>query len=76
MTALVSEAHALGIKIIVDVAFNHTGGLLGFSGLRGKTGFPVFELVDWHRWPCPSRFRRIFNPRTTISWWGIKDMPD
>ncbi|NLW18106.1 MAG: cyclomaltodextrinase [Candidatus Cloacimonetes bacterium] len=79
MTALVSEAHALGIKIIVDVAFNHTGeDFWAFQDCAEKgPDSRYWNWYDWHRWPLPEPLPADFQPKDYYqSWWGIKDMPD
>lgn len=79
MKALVSEAHNAGIKIILDVAFNHTGETFwAFRDClsRGEES-PYWNWYDWYKWPLPSPLPPNFKPKEYYQcWWGIKDMPD
>ncbi len=76
---LVQAAHALGIRVIVDVAFNHTGET--FWAFRDCVSQGAqsryWNWYDWKKWPLPNPLPPDFNPRDYYQcWWGIKDMPD
>lgn len=79
MRALVSRAHDLRMKIIVDVAFNHTGeAFWAFRDcvLKGPES-EYWNWYDWNRWPLPNPLPPDFQPKQYYQcWWGIKDMPD
>lgn len=79
MQQLVKEAHQRGMKIILDVAFNHTGETFwAFRDCveRGE-GSPWWNWYDWKKWPLPDPLPPDFDPEEYYQcWWGIKDMPD
>lgn len=79
MQALVQAAHQKGIRIIIDVAFNHTGeSFWAFRDCVAKGGAsPYWNWYDWQQWPLPQPLPADFHPRDYYQcWWGIKDMPD
>ena len=79
MKAFVKEAHQNGMKIILDVAFNHTGeAFWAFRDVVEKgPNSPYWLWYDWYKWPLPNPLPPDFNPREYYQcWWGIKDMPD
>ncbi|MBN1893319.1 alpha amylase N-terminal ig-like domain-containing protein [bacterium] len=49
------KAHDLGIRIIVDMAFNHTGDWhYAFRDTREKgEASPYWHWYEWRRWPLP-----------------------
>jgi len=79
MKELVKEAHRRGMKIIVDVAFNHTGETFwAFRDCVEKGSASAYwSWYDWVKWPLPKPLPADFDPRQYYQcWWGIKDMPD
>jgi glycosidase len=79
MRELVEEAHKAGIRIIVDVAFNHTGeDFWAFRDCVEKgPDSPYWNWYDWQQWPLPDPLPLDFQPKQYYQcWWGIKDMPD
>jgi glycosidase len=75
----VSEAHCLGMRIILDIALNHTGETFwAFQDCRIKgAASPYWNWYDWHKWPLPDPLPEDFQPKEYYQcWWGIKDMPD
>lgn len=79
MKELCSRAHALGMKIILDVAFNHTGET--FWAFRdcvaNGENSRWWDWYDWKKWPLPDPLPFDFDPKDYYQcWWGIKDMPD
>lgn len=79
MQDLVRKAHAKGIRIILDVAFNHTGET--FWAFRDCVELGERSLwwnwYDWNKWPLPKPLPADFKPKDYYQcWWGIKDMPD
>lgn len=79
MQHLVKEAHKRGMKIILDVAFNHTGETFwAFRDCveRGEES-QWWNWYDWKKWPLPEPLPPDFDPEEYYQcWWGIKDMPD
>jgi len=79
MKELTHKAHALGMKIILDVAFNHTGETFwAFRDCveRGEAS-RWWDWYDWKKWPLPDPLPADFDPKEYYQcWWGIKDMPD
>ncbi|MCK9556734.1 MAG: alpha-amylase family glycosyl hydrolase [Candidatus Cloacimonetes bacterium] len=76
---LVVLAHDKGIRIILDVAFNHSGE--AFWAFRDTVekgpDSPYWHWYDWYKWPLPEPLPPDFKPRDYYQcWWGIKDMPD
>lgn len=75
----VDLAHAKGIKVIVDVAFNHSGECFWAFRDTVEKGeqSPWWKWYDWFKWPLPDPLPEDFKPRDYYQcWWGIKDMPD
>jgi len=68
----VKAAHDKGIKIVVDVAFNHTGNW-HFAFRDAVKNGPASEYYKWyefHRWPLPEG--RDFNASDYYDcWWGF-----
>lgn len=52
---MVQQAHALGIRVIVDKAFNHTGDEhYAFVDTREKgEKSPYWSWYEWKKWPLP-----------------------
>ena len=76
---LVKAAHAAGIRVILDVAFNHTGeDFWAFrDGVDKGPDSRYWNWYDWHKWPLPEPLPPDFKPKEHYQcWWGIKDMPD
>ena len=72
-TRLCEKAHALGMRVMLDGVFNHTGFVSkyfngdGFYPTVGAGQSPDSPYVDWfyfHHWPDQY-----------TSWWGIYSMP-
>lgn len=76
---LVAQAHKRGMKVVLDVAFNHSGE--SFWAFRDTVekgpDSPYWDWYDWHIWPLPEPLPPDFQPKEHYQcWWGIKDMPD
>lgn len=72
--ALAADAAALGIHIILDGVFNHTGAdSRYFNGLGNydTVGACQSEGSPWYPW---YRFQQW--PETFESWWGVTDLPN
>lgn len=79
MMDFVRIAHQKGIRIILDVAFNHTGETFwAFRDCVEKgSASPYWNWYDWKKWPLPKPLPPDFKPKDYYQcWWGIKDMPD
>ncbi|MDY0337892.1 MAG: alpha-amylase family glycosyl hydrolase [Candidatus Cloacimonadaceae bacterium] len=76
---LVKEAHSRGMRVILDVAFNHSGeSFWAFQDcvLKGEESH-YWHWYDWFKWPLPKPLPIDFKPKEYYQcWWGIKDMPD
>ncbi len=76
---LVKEANKRGMKIILDVAFNHTGETFWAFRDCVEKGEESrwWNWYDWKKWPLPEPLPPDFDPEEYYQcWWGIKDMPD
>ncbi len=72
--ALVDSAKELGIHIILDGVFNHTGADSKYFDLRGNYG-GVGAARDENS-PYASWFRFRHWPDDYDCWWGVKDLPN
>ena len=72
--ALIDSAKALGIHIILDGVFNHTGADSKYFNLRGNYG-PGGAAQDPDS-PYASWFRFRHWPDNYECWWGVKDLPN
>ncbi|MCB5252174.1 MAG: alpha-amylase family glycosyl hydrolase [Candidatus Cloacimonadaceae bacterium] len=76
---LIDLLHKRGIRVILDVAFNHSGeSFWAFRDTVEKGDKSAYwHWYDWYKWPLPDPLPEDFKPRDYYqSWWGIKDMPD
>ena len=71
--ALCQEAHALGIRVILDGVFNHNGrdsryfnadGRYDTVGAAQSQDSPYYPWFHFHPWPTDYD-----------AWWGIRDLP-
>ena len=71
--ALCAEAHALGIRVILDGVFNHNGkdsryfnadGHYDTVGAAQSQDSPYYPWFHFHPWPTDYD-----------AWWGIRDLP-
>ena len=70
--AFVQDCHAHGIRIVVDVAFNHTGNWhFAFRDAVEKgPDSPYYNWYEFKRWPLPKS--RDFNASDYYDcWWGF-----
>jgi glycosidase len=75
----VSLCHAKGIRIVLDIALNHTGETFwAFRDCVNKgEQSPYWNWYDWYKWPLPDPLPTDFKPKDYYQcWWGVKDMPD
>ena len=73
LCALIDDAKRLGINIILDGVFNHTGADSRYFDRYGNYGTGAYsrgsesQYYDWYRFTrWPDEFE---------SWWGVKDLP-
>ncbi len=78
--AFVTDAHSRGIRIILDIVFNHTGNShWAFKDAVDKG--PESATYDWYefrKWPLPGTFTEG-GPKPEdyyACWWGFGDLPD
>ena len=71
--ALCGQAHAMGMRVILDGVFNHTGyvskyfngdGSYGDGGAARRQDSPYYDWYSFSHWP--DRYE---------SWWGIYSLP-
>lgn len=74
-SALCAAAHKLGIRIVLDGVFNHTGSdsvyfnkEKRYGSRTGACNDPTSPYRDWFSW--------IEYPRSYNSWWGFTTLPD
>ncbi len=70
--ALCDEAHALGIKVVLDGVFSHTGADSRYFDKHGR-----YEDGAYHNPDSPYRAWYQFSeyPHKYTSWWGIETLP-
>ena len=82
----VNEAHSRGIRIILDVAFNHTGETFWAfqDGMKNGPNSEYYDWYEWKKWPMPDLSSmpnpsnvESFNPLDYYEcWWGYGEMPN
>ena len=76
----VRDAHNRGIRIILDVAFNHTGEtFLAFQdGMKKGPESKYYDWYEWKKWPIPNPSDGSnFKPSDYYEcWWGYGEMPN
>jgi glycosidase len=72
---MIGEAHARGIRVIIDGVFNHTGrDFFAFENIRRLQEKSPY--VDWYA------VKRFDDPTTDVDefeyqcWWGVKTLPE
>jgi len=76
---MVAKAHAKGIKVILDVAFNHTGETFWAfqDGMKKGQASPYYNWYEWKKWPLPDTNSSNFKPSDYYDcWWGFGEMPN
>ena len=76
----VDDAHGRGIKIILDVAFNHTGETFWAFQDAMKYGpeSKYYDWYEWKKWPLPDlKKTNNYKPIDYYEcWWGYGHMPN
>ncbi len=80
--AFVKEAHAKGIRVILDIVYNHCGNSnYAFRDAveKGEKS-PYWSWFTFHRWPLPEGWPSVNHPWKPSDyydcWWGFGDLPD
>ena len=72
---LLKQAHARGIKVVIDGVFNHTGDqFFAFKDLREKQ--QASQYTHWYdviKWDDPATPQNEFDFK---AWWGYKSLPE
>lgn len=72
---LCREAHKLGIKVILDGVFNHTGSDSIYFNKDKRYGLNAGAFNDPNS-PYREWFSWIDYPKSYRSWWGFETLPD
>lgn len=78
----VQEAKSRGIRIIMDIVYNHAGNShWAFRDAVEKgTGSPYYQWFEFKRWPLPEGWPSVGHPWKPSDyyacWWGFGDLPD
>jgi glycosidase len=77
---MVRAAHAAGIKIVLDIVYNHCGDwhpAFRDGMLKGPQS-PTYTWFEWKKWPLPAgRPGTDFKPADYYAcWWGFGSLPD
>ncbi|MBN1265088.1 MAG: alpha-amylase [Anaerolineales bacterium] len=72
---LLNEAHAAGIRVILDGVFNHTGrGFFAFQDiLENEKDSPYRDWYHVHGLPLDAY--GLGNPKQYEAWWGLRELP-
>ena len=71
-TALCDEAHALGMRVILDGVFSHTGSDSRYFDKENRYGGGAYHDPDS---PYRSWYQFKNYPHEYTSWWGIDTLP-
>ena len=80
--AFVKEAHASGIRIILDIVYNHCGNSnFAFRDAVEKGDkSPYWSWFEFKKWPLPAGWPNVtqaWKPADYYTcWWGYGDLPD
>jgi glycosidase len=80
--AFVKEAHAKGIRVILDIVYNHSGNSnFAFRDAVEKGDrSPYWSWYEIKRWPLPAGWPAVDHPWKPSDyytcWWNFGDLPD
>jgi len=80
--AFVKEAHAKGIRIILDIVYNHCGNSHWAFRDAVEKGpkSPYYDWFEFHKWPLPAGWpnvQQMWKPSEYYScWWNFGDLAD
>jgi glycosidase len=80
--AFVKEARARGIRIILDIVYNHSGNAhWAFKDAVEKgPASPTYQWFEFKQWPLPAGWPNVGRPWKPADyyycWWGFGDLPD
>jgi glycosidase len=76
----VAECHERGIRVVMDLAINHTGHThwaFVDARLKGEES-EYWDWYEWHKWPVPGT--KVSTPADAGDyydcWWGFGQMPN
>lgn len=78
--AFVDDCHAKGLRVVIDLALNHTGHTFwAFTDAREKgRDSEYWDWYEWKKWPVPGG--RESTPSNASEyydcWWGFGQMPN
>jgi cyclomaltodextrinase len=78
--AFVADCHSRGIKVIMDLALNHTGHTFwAFVDAREKgRESEYWDWYEWKQWPIPGS--KVWTPANASDyydcWWNFGQMPN
>jgi glycosidase len=76
----VRECHERGIRVVVDLALNHTGHTFwAFTDSRERgEASPTWDWYEWSSWPVPGDLQTTPSPASDHydCWWGFGQMPN
>ncbi|MCK4415077.1 MAG: alpha amylase N-terminal ig-like domain-containing protein [Candidatus Eisenbacteria sp.] len=78
-TRFVERAHEEGIRIVVDVVFNHCGDThWAFQDcVKNGPDSEYWHWFEWKRWPLPDPTPPDYKPDQYYAcWWGFGSLPD
>ncbi|MBD5162294.1 MAG: glycoside hydrolase family 13 protein [Oscillibacter sp.] len=70
---LCEKAHALGIRVMLDGVFNHTGSNSRYFNINGE--YPGQGAFQSQKSPYYPWYAFLFWPHRYDAWWGIKTLP-
>ncbi|MBN2459978.1 MAG: alpha-glucosidase C-terminal domain-containing protein [Candidatus Cloacimonetes bacterium] len=74
----VQICHRNDIRVIIDIAFNHTGDTFwAFQDIldKGKES-KYYHWYEWKKWPLPSDISNFNASEYYSCWWGFSHMPE
>ena len=80
--AFVKEAHAKGIRVILDIVYNHSGNSnWAFrDAVQKGPKSPYYDWYEFHHWPLPEGWPNVghtWKPSDFyVCWWNFGDLPD